>query len=174
MRMSNTVVLLVVAALSSCAKEPSAALASFGESPLDLTLPAYPSQKPFELASERGHVVLLDVWATWCDPCRESLPLYQALAGKYADKGLRIYAVNVDGEAAVPAEIPKFITETKLSLPILLDTDAKLSESLLKVKMMPTALLIDRKGRVRHVHEGFEKKDFEGVVAQLETLLGEN
>ena len=122
----------------------------------------------------RVHVVLLDVWATWCDPCRESLPLYQSLAGKYADKGLRIYAVNVDGEAAVPAEIPKFITETKLSLPILLDTDAKLSESLLKVKMMPTALLIDRKGRVRHVHEGFEKKDFDGVVAQLETLLGEN
>lgn len=174
MQMGHTVVLLSLVSLFSCAKDTSAALASFGESPLDLTLPAYPSKEPFALASERGHVVLLDVWATWCDPCRESLPLYQGLAGKYADKGLRIFAVNVDGEAAVPAEIPKFITETKLSLPILLDSDAKLSESLLKVKVMPTALLVDRKGRVRHVHEGFEKKDFEGVVAQLESLLGEN
>ena len=141
--------------------------------PLDFTLPRYPDKQPFTLASERGHVVLLDVWATWCEPCRESLPKYQALASQYADKGLRIYALNVDGDAAVPQEIPKFLTETKLSLPILLDTDAKLSEDLLKVKVMPTALLIDRKGQVRHVHEGFEPESLGEVVGHLEALLAE-
>ena len=73
----------------------------------------------------------------------------------------------------MPAEIPKFITETRLSLPILLDTDARLSEELLKVKVMPTALLIDRKGRVRHVHEGFESKSLSEVAAHLELLLNE-
>ena len=144
-----------------------------GDAPLDLTLPGYPSKAPFALSSERGHVVLLDVWATWCEPCRESLPKYQALSAKYADKGLRIYAINVDGDAAVPQEIPKFITETGLSLPILLDTDAKLSEDLLKVKVMPTALLIDRKGVVRHVHEGFEKATLGVVVGHLEASLAE-
>ena len=87
--------------------------------------------------------------------------------------GLRLFALNVDGEAAVPVEIPKFITETRLSLPILLDTDAKLSEELLKVKMMPTLLMIDRKGRVRHVHEGFESTSLNEVVAHLELLLNE-
>jgi thiol-disulfide isomerase/thioredoxin len=116
---------------------------------------------------------MLDVWATWCEPCRESLPQYQALAGKYAARGLRLYALNVDGDAAVPMEIPKFITETKLSVPILLDTDAKLSEETLKVKVMPTALLIDRRGVVRHVHEGFEGRSLAEVVGHLESLLAE-
>lgn len=157
--------------LAGCTR--AAPASSRGDAPLDFTLPTYPSKQPFSLASERGHVVMLDVWATWCEPCRESLPQYQALAGKYAARGLRLYALNVDGDAAVPAEIPKFITETKLSLPILLDTDAKLSEETLKVKVMPTALLIDRRGVVRHVHEGFESKSLAVVVGHLESLLAE-
>ena len=157
--------------LAGCVKTaPSSTVTT---EPIDFTLPSYPSKQPFTLASERGHVVLLDVWATWCEPCRESLPQYQALMSKYQGRGLRLFALNVDGEAAVPVEIPKFITETRLSLPILLDTDAKLSEELLKVKMMPTLLMIDRKGRVRHVHEGFESTSLNEVVAHLELLLNE-
>jgi cytochrome c biogenesis protein CcmG, thiol:disulfide interchange protein DsbE len=157
--------------LVSCTKAaPSSTLST---EPIDFTLPSYPSKAPFSLASERGHVVMLDVWATWCDPCRESLPQYQTLADKYASRGLRLFALNVDSEAAVPVEIPKFITETKLTVPVLLDTDAKLAEELLKVKVMPTALLIDRKGRVRHVHEGFEDKSLKEVEAHLESLLAE-
>lgn len=162
---------LTLLLLAGCTK--AAPSSTLSQVPLDFTLPLYPSKQPFTLASERGHVVMLDVWATWCDPCRESLPQYQGLAAKYAARGLRLYTLNVDGDAAVPVEIPKFISETKLSLPILLDTDAKLSEDLLKVKVMPTALLIDRQGRVRHVHEGFESKSLAEVVGHLESLLGE-
>lgn len=168
MRLFGCFTLLLLAA---CTKAPPST--TLTTEPIDFTLPTYPGKAPFSLASERGHVVMLDVWATWCEPCRESLPQYQALAGKYAVQGLRLYALNVDSDSAVPAEIPKFITETKLSLPILLDTDAKLSEALLKVKVMPTALLIDRKGRVRHVHEGFESKSLAEVVGHLESLLAE-
>ena len=168
MRLLGCFTLLV---LAGCTK--SAPVSTLSTEPLDFTLPRYPDKQSFSLASERGHVVMLDVWATWCDPCRESLPQYQAMASKYAARGLRLYTLNVDGDAAVPAEIPKFITETKLSLPILLDTDAKLAESLLKVKVMPTALLIDRKGIVRHVHEGFESKSLAEVEAHLESLLAE-
>ena len=163
--------LFVLLLLVGCTKAaPSSTLTT---EPIDFTLPTYPSKQNFSLASERGKVVMLDVWATWCDPCRESLPLYQSLASKYASRGLRLYALNVDGDAALPSEIPKFIAETKLTLPILLDTDAKLSEELLKVKVMPTALLIDRTGRVRHMHEGFERKSLEEVVGHLESLLDE-
>ncbi|MDP1826525.1 MAG: TlpA disulfide reductase family protein [Archangium sp.] len=168
MRLSGCLTLIILAGCTRAA--PSS---HRSDAPLDFTLPTYPSKEPFSLSSERGHVVMLDVWATWCEPCRESLPQYQALAGKYAARGLRLYALNVDGDAAVPAEIPKFITETKLSLPILLDTDAKLSEETLKVKVMPTALLIDRKGVVRHVHEGFESTSLAEVVGHLESLLAE-
>ena len=168
MRFHRCVVFVLLAA---CAK--SAPAPALDEAPLDFTLPSYPSREAFSLKSERGRVVMLDVWATWCDPCRESLPQYQAMAGKFASRGLRLYAVNVDGEAAVPLEIPKFISETKLTVPVLLDTDAKLSEERLKVKVMPTALLIDRQGRLRYVHEGFERKSLAQLEVQLEALLAE-
>lgn len=162
---------LTLIALAGCTK--AAPASSLSAAPLDFTLPRYPSNQPFSLSSERGHVVMLDVWATWCEPCRESLPQYQALAGTYEARGLRLYALNVDGDAAVPVEIPKFITETKLTVPILLDADAKLAEDTLKVKVMPTALLIDRKGVLRYVHEGFEKGSLAEVVGHLEALLAE-
>lgn len=120
-------------------------------------------------------MVMLDVWATWCGPCRQSLPLYQGLARKYADRGLRIYAMNVDGDDAVPLEIPKFIEETKLALPILLDTDAAASQAKLNVSVMPTAVLIDRAGRVRKIHQGFEgDQTLEELTKDLEALLAES
>lgn len=163
--------LLVLLCLVGCTKAaPSSTLTT---EPIDFNLPSYPSKETFSLASQRGKVVMLDVWATWCEPCRESLPVYQALASKYASQGLKLYALNVDGEAALPVEIPKFIAETKLTLPVLLDQDATLAEALLKVKVMPTALLIDRKGRVRYVHEGFESKSLAEVTGHLEALLSE-
>lgn len=157
--------------LAGCPKSPPGS--SRSTEPIDFTLPRYPDKQSFSLASERGHVVMLDVWATWCEPCRDSLPQYQAMASRFSARGLRLYTLNVDGDAAVPAEIPKFITETKLALPILLDTDAKLAEELLKVKVMPTALLIDRHGRVRYVHEGFEANSLREVEGHLEFLLAE-
>ena len=162
--------LLCIASLACTKAAPSTQLR---EGPLDLTLPSYPDRSSFTLSSRKGRVVLLDVWATWCEPCRESLPKYQALAAKHGGKGLDVVTINVDGEAAVPKAIPTFVTETKLSLPILLDTDAKLSEEQLRVKVMPTAFLVDRKGVVRHVHEGFEGETFDQLERQLEGLLAE-
>lgn len=167
MRVLASLTLLLLAGCPKAAPAPTVSGA-----PLDFTLPSYPSKQPFSLASQRGQVVMLDVWSTWCEPCRDSLPQYQVLAAKYASRGLRFYAVNVDGEVTA-ADIPRFITETKLTVPVLLDADAKLSEELLKVKVMPTALLLDRQGRLRHVHEGFETASLAEVVAHLESLLSE-
>jgi thiol-disulfide isomerase/thioredoxin len=160
--------------LAGCAHAPAANAPPAG-APLELTVPTYPAKTQFSLASERGHVVLLDVWATWCEPCRQSLPLYQGLARTYAERGLRIYAMNVDGDDAVPVEIPKFIAETRLSLPILLDTDAAQSQAKLNVSVMPTAVLIDRAGRVRKIHQGFEgEQSIDELKKDLEALLAED
>ena len=83
---------LALVLLAACAK--TAPAPALNATPLDFTLPSYPSKDAFSLSSERGHVVMLDVWATWCDPCRDSLPQYQALAGKFAARGL----VNQGGQ----------------------------------------------------------------------------
>ncbi|MBK7863188.1 MAG: TlpA family protein disulfide reductase [Archangiaceae bacterium] len=137
---------------------------------LDFTLKHYPDQQPFKLSSERGHVVLLDVWATWCEPCRDSLPLYMDMQQKFGPQGLKVLALNVDAD---PAQIPKFLAETKLQLDVLLDPNAEYAENFFKVRVMPTALLIDRKGRVRSVHEGFAEEFFSRYMTEVGDLLNE-
>src|SRR2546430_1795047 len=86
----------------------------------DFALPTYPGGAAHDIKSDRGTVVLLDVWATWCEPCRDALPIYEDLAKEYAARGFKVYAINVDED---PREIAKFVAETKLSLPVLLDKD---------------------------------------------------
>ena len=137
---------------------------------LSLALPQYGRGAMHDLASDRGSVVLLDVWATWCEPCRDALPLYEQLVKEYGARGLRAYAVNVDVDQR---EIPRFVQETKLTLPILLDQNAAIAEERLKVKMMPTTFLLDRHGVIRFVHEGFDEGQLATWLSELETLLAE-
>src|SRR4051812_21601013 len=63
-----------------------------------VTLLRYPEGTPVSLADERGHVLVLDFWATWCEPCKAALPEWDVLAQAYRDRGVRLYAVSVDGD----------------------------------------------------------------------------
>jgi thiol-disulfide isomerase/thioredoxin len=138
--------------------------------PLSFQVKRYPGGEPYSLASDRGSVVLLDVWATWCEPCRDALPMYEDLAKEYGKRGLKVYALNVDEDARA---IPAFLAETKVSLPILLDANAQVAERTLNVRMMPTTFLVDRKGVVRFVHEGFAEAFLQKYQTQIEQLLAE-
>jgi thiol-disulfide isomerase/thioredoxin len=138
--------------------------------PLSFQLKRYPDGEPYTVSSDRGSVVLLDVWATWCEPCRDALPVYEQLAKEYGSRGLKVYALNVDEDARA---IPDFLTETKVSLPILLDANAQVAEKTLGVKMMPTTFIVDRKGVVRFVHEGFAEEFLQKYQTEIEQLLAE-
>jgi thiol-disulfide isomerase/thioredoxin len=137
---------------------------------LELALPRHPSGESFKLAAHRGQVVLLDVWATWCEPCRDALPLYQDLATEFAPRGLEVITINVDGDVS---SIAPFLEEAKVSLPVLRDPDARYAESTLKVKVMPTAFLVDKRGIVRFVHEGFDEGQLATWLSEIELLLSE-
>jgi len=138
--------------------------------PLTFEVKRYPDGAPYAVASDRGSVVLLDVWATWCEPCRDALPIYEQLAKEYGSRGLKVYALNVDEDART---IPPFLTETKVSLPILLDANAQVAEKTLGVKMMPTTFILDRQGVVRFIHEGFAETFLQQYQTEIEQLLGE-
>jgi thiol-disulfide isomerase/thioredoxin len=140
------------------------------QTPLLLKLPRFPSGEPFDLASERGHVVLLDVWATWCEPCRDALPVYEALAKQYGSKGLSVYAINVDADAK---KIGDFLGSIKVSVPVLIDKDAAAAEHLLHVKEMPTTFILDRQGVVRFTHAGFAEEFLMKYQTEIEALLAE-
>jgi peroxiredoxin len=103
------------------------------------------------LAEQRGRVVLLNFWATWCGPCKIEMPLLNKLYDKYRASGFVLLGVNVDDDARNATDVAG---RMGLSFPVLLDTDKTVSK-LYDLSMMPTTVLIDRDGKVRHVHLGY-------------------
>jgi thiol-disulfide isomerase/thioredoxin len=138
--------------------------------PLTFQVKRYPDGAVYNPASDRGSVVLLDVWATWCEPCRDALPMYEQLAKEYGKRGLKVYALNVDEDSRA---IPAFLEESKVTLPILVDANAQVAEKMLGVKMMPTTFIVDRKGVVRFAHEGFAEEFLQKYQTEIEQLLAE-
>jgi thiol-disulfide isomerase/thioredoxin len=138
--------------------------------PLSFQVKRYPDGAAYSVASDRGSVVLLDVWATWCEPCRDALPIYEQLAREYGPRGLKVYALNVDEDSRA---IPGFLTETKVNVPVLMDANAQVAEKTLGVKMMPTTFIVDRQGVVRFVHEGFAEEFLQKYQTEIEQLLAE-
>ena len=123
--------------------------------------------KPVNAASLAGKVVIVDFWATWCAPCKESMPVLERLYQKYRSKGLVIVGVSVDEDAA---NVGPFIKKLKVSFPIAHDKGHKVADRF-KPPKMPSSYVIDRKGIVRHVHEGFHAKDAQAFEAEISALL---
>ncbi|RPH71403.1 MAG: TlpA family protein disulfide reductase [Myxococcaceae bacterium] len=145
------------------AAQPSPA----GASVSDITLGNYPGPGKHSFSSDRGQVVVIDAWATWCAPCVRSLPQLQALRRDYAKRGVRVYAVSVDEDRA---QIPSFLAAARVDLPVLLDPGGFVLEDKLKLKQMPTTWVVDRNGHVRYTQESFDG-NLEDIRAQVDALL---
>ncbi len=122
-----------------------------------------------DLSGYRGKVVYLDFWASWCTPCRRSFPWLDELSSRYARRNLVVIGVNVDTDHAL-AE--KFLSSNWVSFPILFDPQGDLATRF-KIGGMPSAVLIDRDGRVRFQHVGFSEKKEEEYEAHVQSLLDE-
>ena len=124
---------------------------------------------PFQLNQLRGQVVYLDFWASWCVPCRLSFPALDQLHKKYRKQGFEVVAVNKD---VVKADIGRFLARVPVGFTLVADSDDKIARAY-QVKTMPSGYVLDRKGRVRHVHEGFRSNSAEQIEAQIIELLKE-
>jgi thiol-disulfide isomerase/thioredoxin len=98
------------------------------------------------LAEYRGQVVLVNLWATWCAPCKEEMPTLQAFHDKYADRGFTILAIN-DGDPT--PDVEQFVEEFQLTFPIWLDPTYIATEQAFKTRNLPSSYVIDRGGTVR-------------------------
>lgn len=107
------------------------------------------------LSEQRGNIVLVNFWASWCGPCREELPKMEELYQEYQDLGFEILAVNVDDEES-KADV--LLKDIEVTFPVLYDTKGNVSE-LYDVNAMPTTVMIDRDGNQRLLHKGYRAGD---------------
>lgn len=115
----------------------------------------------------RGKVVLLDFWASWCGPCRQSFPWMNTMQEKYQSLGLEVVAVNLDQEPEAAAE---FLNAIPADFTVAYDPDGVTPEAY-GVMGMPSAYLIDREGRIHSQHIGFHTDRIENYEAEIQNLL---
>lgn len=116
--------------------------------------------RPWRLAELRGRPVLLNFWASWCEPCRAEMPTLQALAELYGPEQLAVVALNFK---EAPATVARFVQRTGLRLPVLLDREGAVARAC-AVKVFPTTLLIGADGRPRQRVRG--ELDWTGAEAE--------
>ncbi len=141
-----------------------------GEVAPDFSLPSLSSaQQMTNLSQYRGKVIYLDFWASWCAPCRTSFPLLETLYRQYKDQGFMIVAVNMDEN---PKAAHRFLKTYPASFDILRDAEGQWADRY-GIETMPTSFIIDKKGVIRHIHNGFAKADIADIETTVKHLLAE-
>jgi len=116
------------------------------------------------LSDFKGNVIILDFFATWCPHCRKELPGFIELHEAYGDKGLAVIGI-----ASVSAEEAKdCVDEFDINFPVLIDDNESVSDLYGPVDSIPTTFLVDKKGKIVKIYEGFTgKDDFENDLKEL-------
>ena len=138
-----------------------------------LILPLLASAAPispgtFDLSAWRGKIVVVDFWASWCKPCRESMPWLNELRQRYGSQGLTIIGINVDADRR---DAERFLKDTPVDFDLVFDPDGALA-SRFKVPGMPATYVFDRQGSLAERHLGFRQADRARFETQLQSLLG--
>ena len=123
--------------------------------------------KPFDLTAYKGKVVMVDFWASWCGPCRESFPWMNQMSAKKADQGLVILGVNVDERSA---DAEKFLAANPADFNILYDPKGEYA-SYYDILGMPTTLIFDREGKLQHQHSAFKLSQVSEYEAFIDKAL---
>lgn len=158
----------IIALLLLCSKSALADHLEQISSACDLkTLDGKPALVLQEL---KGKVVYMDFWASWCPPCVKSFPFLNQLEHDMKEQGLHVIGVNLD-EKVKDAE--EFLTKHPAHFSIVADP-ARTCAKVLEVMAMPTSYIIDKKGNIRHVHQGFRPGETEELRALLAQLVMES
>ena len=159
---------LALALLLATSVGPTRAAVQLSSTAPDFTLRSVAGTN-LRLAEQRGQVVLVNFWATWCGPCRQEMPHLNRIYDSYRKSGFVLLGINIDDDPRAAADLA---AKLGLKFPVLLDSDKKVSRSY-DMSAMPATLLIDRDGRVRHIHQGYRDGVEKTYEEQVRTLLRE-
>ena len=121
------------------------------------------------LSDLSGQVVMINFWASWCAPCRQEMPLLDALYQRYKGLGFTLLGVNVEEDSGMATD---WLKETPVSFPIVFDRENRVSK-LYDVIAMPSTVMIDRHGNMRFIHHGYQPGYEDEYQNQIRNLIRE-
>ena len=127
------------------------------------------SGKNIKLSELRGQVVMINFWASWCGPCRQEMPLLEALYKKYNALGFTLLGVNVEQDSS---KAIAYLRDISVSFPILYDTKNAVSKAY-NISAMPSTVMVDRDGNLRYLHHGYKPGYEKEYQQQVKTLIRE-
>lgn len=127
----------------------------------------FPGAKKFDLKSLQGKAVIVDFWASWCEPCKLELPALEKIFRKYQKQGLIVVGVNVDDDVK---EAKAFLKSSPVSFDLVHDKGQKTS-SLIGIEKMPTSFILSN-GKIIKKHEAFRSGDEKKIEAEVRSVLG--
>lgn len=123
------------------------------------------------LSPSAGKVRVVEMWASWCEPCRDAMPHLDEISRELGARGVEVYGVAVDDEQE---DVTAFLAEVPVGFTILWDRAGERSSAArLPVVRLPTTLVVDRRGVIRFVHEGWTERVGREQRSQVESLLKE-
>ncbi len=132
----------------------------------DFTLPT-PEGKSFRLSDNRGKVVFVNFWATWCPPCREEMPAMERLWKQHRERGLVLVAVSVDSDTKLVAP---FVNKGRFTFPVVLDPKLEAANAY-GVRALPSSFIVDRQGHMTALALGPRPWDNDAAHSLIEALV---
>ncbi len=136
----------------------------------DWTLPAIQNAEGnLSMSDFRGKITYVDFWASWCGPCRLSLPALNSLNEEFAEEPVQFLAISID---VVEEDAWDFLKRYSVDYPVVIDTEGDIAR-MFAVDGMPSGYLLDAEGRVREIHIGFKRGDELKLAESIKKMLAE-
>ncbi len=120
-----------------------------------------------ELKGEK--LTIIDFWASWCKPCNKAIPELNKIYQTYKDKGINVLGINCDGPRSI-SKVAPLVNSLQIKYTVLLDINSEVMNNL-NLSAFPTLILVDPKGKIVWIHEGFVEGDTKDIIAEIEKYL---
>ena len=165
----STLSLAATTALTFTSLSAHAKLKKGDDFPSDV-VPALNGGGPIDVSKYKGKVVIVDFWASWCEPCKIELPALNALSKKLKGQDVVIVGVNLDEKKS---DAQSFLKAHPVQLAIGYDGDKKVLAQKGDIETMPTSFILDKKGKIAFRHQAFRAGDEKKIEAEVMGLLKE-